>query len=82
MAVPKHKVSKSRRNTRSSAVFNATTNPMTECPHCHAVRKPHTVCGNCGYYKGTQRIESVKEKKEAKAKKEEANSSGAPTKRK
>jgi len=67
MAVPKHKVSKSRRNTRSSAVFKATTNTMTECPQCHTPRKPHTVCGNCGHYKGTQRIESQKERKEKKA---------------
>ena len=67
MAVPKHKVSKSRRNTRSAANFKATTNTTVECPQCHTPRKPHTVCGNCGFYKGTQRIESQKERKDKKA---------------
>ena len=67
MAVPKHKVSKARKGTRSSANFKAHTDASTECPQCHTVRKPHTVCGNCGFYKGTQRIESRKERKEKKA---------------
>jgi len=68
MAVPKTKTSKSRKRIRSAANFKAHTNPMTECPQCHAVRKPHTVCGNCGFYKGTQRIESAAERKENKKK--------------
>ena len=67
MAVPKHKVSKSRKNIRKSAVFKAQTDTMSKCPQCHEVRKPHTVCGNCGYYKSVKRIETVKERQEAKA---------------
>lgn len=66
MAVPKGKVSKARKRTRSSHNFLAHTSAMTECPQCHEVRKPHTVCGNCGYYKGTKHIETRKEQRENK----------------
>ena len=62
MAVPKGKTSKSRKRTRSSANFKATTDAMCDCPHCHAVRRPHCVCGNCGFYKGEKVIEVKKDK--------------------
>lgn len=68
MAVPKHKVSKARKGTRSSHNFKASTNAMTECPQCHEPRNPHTVCRNCGFYKGTQRVESKADKKDKKKK--------------
>jgi len=66
--VPKTKVSKSRRDSRKAHNFKAHTESMTECPHCHAVRNSHTVCKNCGFYKGAQRIEVKKDKKKAEAK--------------
>ena len=52
MAVPKGKVSKARRNTRNSANFKATAPTLVECPKCHEMKKPHTVCKKCGSYKG------------------------------
>jgi large subunit ribosomal protein L32 len=67
MAVPKGKVSKARKGTRSSANFRAKTNAVTECPQCHAAAAPHTVCGNCGYYKGIQRIETRAERRDKKS---------------
>ena len=57
MAVPKHKVSKSRRNMRRAANFKAPTVTLTECPHCHTPVRPHCVCKNCGHYDGARRIE-------------------------
>jgi large subunit ribosomal protein L32 len=72
MAVPKYKTSKARTRTRSAANFKAHTNAMTECPHCHAIAQQHTVCGNCGYYKGTHFIETRAEKKEKKAAKKDS----------
>ncbi len=60
MAVPKGKVSKARRNTRNSANFKATAPTLVECPKCHEMKKPHTVCKKCGTYKN----ETVIEKKE------------------
>jgi large subunit ribosomal protein L32 len=78
MAVPKYKTSKARKRTRSAANFKATTQALAECPHCHAVVRPHTVCSNCGYYKGVQRIESQKEKTENKAKAKKDAAAPAP----
>ncbi len=52
MAVPKGKVSKARRNTRNSANFKAVAPTLVECPKCHEMKKPHTVCKKCGSYKG------------------------------
>ena len=62
MAVPKHKVSKARRNTRHSANSKAVMPTLVECPQCHEMKLPHTVCKKCGTYKG----ETVIEMKEAK----------------
>ncbi len=56
MAVPKSKISKSRRNMRRAhdalraAAFN-------ECPNCGELKRPHHVCGACGYYDGREVVE-------------------------
>ena len=57
MAVPKHKVSKSRKNMRSAQNFKATATTLTECPQCHTHVRPHTICKTCGHYKGVKKIE-------------------------
>jgi len=51
MAVPKQKQSHSRTNKRRSQ-HKITPPRLNECPHCHAPRLPHRVCGVCGYYAG------------------------------
>jgi len=50
MAVPKKKVTQSRRNNRRShhALVAASLN---ECPNCGEVKLPHHVCGACGFYR-------------------------------
>lgn len=50
MAVPKSKISRSRRGQRRShdSLSAAATN---ECPNCGEIKRPHHVCGSCGYYK-------------------------------
>ncbi|MCL2569711.1 MAG: 50S ribosomal protein L32 [Firmicutes bacterium] len=63
MAVPKHKVSKSRKGIRNSANFKAQKVTTTSCPNCHASVRPHCVCLDCGHYKGVKRIEIKEEKK-------------------
>lgn len=55
MAVPKRKVSKSRRDKRR-ANWKLLIPGMVECPKCHAMKRPHRVCGECGYYKGKEVI--------------------------
>ncbi len=52
MAVPKGKTSKARRNTRRSAVWKLEMPAMSTCPNCGAIKAPHKVCKNCGFYKG------------------------------
>ena len=63
MAVPKTKVSKSRKNTRNAANFKASAASITTCPQCHEVRAQHSICKNCGFYKGEKRVATKKDKK-------------------
>ena len=53
MAVPKKKISKSRRDMRRShhALKGAT---YLECPNCGELKRPHHVCAACGYYDGRE----------------------------
>ena len=57
MAVPKKKISKSRRNMRRShdALKGAT---YDECSECGELKRPHNVCPSCGQYKGREVMES------------------------
>lgn len=51
MAVPKRKTSKSRSRTRK-AHDALPKRSFARCPRCGQSTLPHTVCGNCGYYRG------------------------------
>ena len=53
MAVPRKKVSRSRRNHRRShhAPVVAT---YGECSNCGEIKRPHHVCPACGYYRGRE----------------------------
>lgn len=53
MAVPKKKVSKSRRDMRRSheALKGSSFN---ECPNCGELKRPHHVCSACGFYDGRE----------------------------
>ena len=57
---PKHKFSKSRRDKRA-AHFRLRRPNLSLCPHCHHPRRPHHVCGNCGYYDGRPAIPIAEE---------------------
>lgn len=51
MAVPKHKVSKSRRDKRRT--HQKTGAPqVSSCPECGEARLPHHACPECGVYRG------------------------------
>ncbi len=54
MAVPKRKVSKARRDKRRSNVWKLEAPNLVVCPHCKELKRPHRVCGYCGYYNGRQ----------------------------
>ena len=72
MGVPKQKHTKSRRNKRRMHIFTKAP-VLTSCPKCGKPALPHTVCFNCGYYKGIEVIDVLKKlnKKERKQKEKE-----------
>lgn len=72
MAVPKKRHTKSRRNKRRMHIFLKAPN-LIKCPKCGKPVLPHTVCSNCGYYKGMEVIDVLKKltKKERKKKEKE-----------
>ncbi|MDY0213366.1 MAG: 50S ribosomal protein L32 [Desulfuromonadaceae bacterium] len=50
MAVPKKKVSKSKRDSRR-AHDHLSAPGISVCPQCDEPKQPHRVCGTCGFYK-------------------------------
>ena len=56
MAVPKGKVSKSRRDKRRSSVWKLEAPSLSKCTQCGELKMPHRVCPICGYYKGREVI--------------------------
>ena len=57
MAVPKSKISPSRRNMRRShhAIKAAA---HAECSNCGELKIPHHVCPSCGHYDGREVVKS------------------------
>ncbi|MEX2642077.1 MAG: 50S ribosomal protein L32 [Acetobacterales bacterium] len=53
MAVPKKKVSKSRRDMRRSHDALAAS-AYVECSNCGELKRPHHVCSACGHYDGRE----------------------------
>ncbi len=56
MAVPKKKISKSKRDMRR-AHHALGSNPHVECPNCGELKRPHHVCAACGHYDGREVVE-------------------------
>ena len=55
MAVPKQKQSHSRTHKRRSQ-HKITAKTVNECPRCSALKLPHRVCGECGFYAGREAV--------------------------
>ncbi len=72
MAVPKQRHTKSRRNKRRMHLF-LKKKQLSYCPKCGKPVLPHTICWNCGYYKGKEVIDVLAklEKKERKKREKE-----------
>jgi large subunit ribosomal protein L32 len=49
MAVPKRKVSRTRRDKRRTH-WKAKNPAISVCPNCLQPKLPHRVCKHCGYY--------------------------------
>jgi large subunit ribosomal protein L32 len=57
MAVPKTRISRSNRRTRRAHL--ALGRPtLAACSQCKKLKRPHTVCLNCGYYDGREVLET------------------------
>ena len=54
--LPKRKVSKGRRDRRRAHDALKARN-LSTCSNCGSMRLPHTVCSECGYYKGREVLE-------------------------
>lgn len=57
MAVPKKKTSKAKSRSRRASNWTLKAPARSTCPRCNAVKLPHVVCGNCGWYGGRQAID-------------------------
>jgi len=56
MAEPKKKRSATRSGNNRSHLNELLMHQRSQvvlCDHCRTPNKAHTVCGNCGYYKGS-----------------------------
>ena len=72
MAVPKKRHTKSKRNKRRQHLYIKTPR-FSRCPKCGKEVLGHTVCPNCGYYRGREVINVLEKltKKERKAREKE-----------
>jgi large subunit ribosomal protein L32 len=60
MAVPKKKVSRSRRDKRRYSGSNQMNQvEVKSCPQCGEMVRPHRVCNHCFHYDGRQVVEAV-----------------------
>jgi large subunit ribosomal protein L32 len=57
MAVPKKKISKSKRNMRR-AHDALKTNAHNECSNCGELKRPHHICSACGHYNNREVVEA------------------------
>ena len=57
--LPKRKISPGRRDRRRAHLALRPRN-LVQCSNCSEMRLPHTVCPNCGHYKGREVISQEK----------------------
>ncbi len=62
---PKRRHSIARKGKRRAAIKLA-VNKSVVCKNCQSLYLPHTICANCGYYKGKQIIAAKSGKNVAK----------------
>ncbi|MEM9268277.1 MAG: 50S ribosomal protein L32 [Pseudomonadota bacterium] len=60
MAVPKSKITRSKRGMRRAHDALVAANP-NECPNCGELRRPHHVCPSCGFYGDREVVAMVDE---------------------
>jgi len=58
VAVPKRRLSSSKRNMRRANHDKVAAPSIVPCANCSAPMVPHRVCPSCGHYKGRAVIKS------------------------
>ena len=56
MPVPKQKKCRAKTHSRRSTNMKIAAASRSTCPRCGAVKLPHHVCPNCGFYKDREVI--------------------------
>jgi len=79
MAVPKKRTPSSRRNRRRANIFIKEPQ-LVKCKKCGKPTLPHTICHECGFYKGKEYINVMAklEKKQKVSEKKEASEEVVP----
>jgi large subunit ribosomal protein L32 len=54
---PKRKKSRARSRAHTAGAWRLDRSARSLCPNCGAVKQPHIVCSNCGWYGGRQVID-------------------------
>jgi len=62
MAVPKRRVSKTRRDKRRSSHWKLDIPGLAKCSNCGRAVLPHRMCKACGYYNGKLVVSVAEEK--------------------
>ncbi|MBT4594437.1 50S ribosomal protein L32 [bacterium] len=73
MPVPKRKVSRTRRDKRF-ANKGIKAQAAGKCPTCSAPLASHTVCKDCGYYRGVKILRTKTERMQERGKVRQAKS--------
>jgi large subunit ribosomal protein L32 len=69
---PKKRHSRARQGKRRAAIKLAVRKTVL-CSNCGTPVLSHTICKNCGFYKGREVVDMAKKKKKEEKKTEEAN---------
>jgi large subunit ribosomal protein L32 len=56
MAVPKKRISRTRRDRRRSHL-RASIGQVSLCSHCKQPKLAHRLCPHCGYYAGVEMVQ-------------------------
>jgi large subunit ribosomal protein L32 len=66
MPNPKRRHSNTRTRTRRAHDF-LKVRSLSKCPQCGAMRLPHRICAECGYYNGKQVVTLKAKSKDKKS---------------
>jgi len=56
-ALPKRRISSTRQARKRARYLRVKMPHLVRCPQCDTLRRTHTVCHNCGTYKGIEVLE-------------------------